>query len=187
MRSPAPPTLGPIIQHHRKLRHLTLDQLAATSGVSRSMLSQIERGQANPTFSTLWNITRALHIDLSELIDAKSTHEEPIDIVASHYTPEIRTSDGRCVLRILSPVQMAGTTEWYELVIEPDGELLSDAHAAGTREHLTVLEGALSVETFGRVVPVENGETARYAADVSHVIRNRGPGAARALLVVALR
>ena len=50
-----PPQLGPRLQQIRKKRRLTLDQLAVMSGVSRSMLSQIERGQTNPTFATLWN------------------------------------------------------------------------------------------------------------------------------------
>ena len=53
------PLLGPQIQQLRKRRRLTLEQLASLSGVSRSMLSQIERSQANPTFATLWNLTRA--------------------------------------------------------------------------------------------------------------------------------
>ena len=44
----------------RKKYKLTLDQLAASSGVSRSMLSQIERGQANPTLTVTFRIAKAL-------------------------------------------------------------------------------------------------------------------------------
>lgn len=47
------PQIGPVIQRERKARHLTLEQLASRSGVSKSMLSQIERSEANPTFAVL--------------------------------------------------------------------------------------------------------------------------------------
>lgn len=184
---PNPPPLGPAIQQHRKARRLTLDQLAAASGVSRSMLSQIERGEANPTFSTLWNVTRALNLELSELIGGEASRGETIEVVPDHATPEIRTGDGKCVLGILSPVQMAGSTEWYLLTMAPGGELRSEPHAKGTREHLTVLEGAMTVEGERGSVAVPGGGTARYAADVPHVIRNEGKAAARALLVVVVR
>ena len=84
MSDVAPP-LGPHIQQIRKARRLTLEQLAAASGVSRSMLSQIERGQANPTFATLWNLTRALNIDISALVGGQATQPDPqIDVIGAH-------------------------------------------------------------------------------------------------------
>ena len=61
-----PPLLGPRLHQLRKRKKLTLDELAVMSGVSRSMLSQIERGQTNPTFATLWNLTRALGVRSEE-------------------------------------------------------------------------------------------------------------------------
>jgi len=53
------PEIGPLIQRERKARHLTLERLAALSGVSRSMLSQIERGESNPTFAVRHAFTEA--------------------------------------------------------------------------------------------------------------------------------
>jgi transcriptional regulator with XRE-family HTH domain len=148
------------------------------------MLSQIERGEANPTFSTLWNITRALGLELNDLVGLRSTSGGEIDILEPHYTPEIRTSDGLCVLRILNPIHSAGTTEWYELNMQPSGLLASEPHALGTREHLTVLSGLLQVDTGGRHVTLTSGMTARYAADTAHLITNSDSSPARALLVV---
>jgi transcriptional regulator with XRE-family HTH domain len=174
-----PPLLGPRLHQLRKRKKLTLDELAVMSGVSRSMLSQIERGQTNPTFATLWNLTRALGVDLSELAAA-------IAVQPVHFTPEIRTEDGGCLLRILSPAANAGGFEWYELIIQPGASLVSDPHAVGAKEHLTVLEGGLDVQSGDEVSPVQAGATARYPADVRHAIHNRGETIARALLVVAI-
>src|SRR5689334_576037 len=125
-RGAPPPPLGPRLKSIRKERSLSLDDLAKLSGVSKSMLSQIERGVANPTFATLWSLTTALQLELPELIGLQSDVSRPgIDLVASGFTPEIRTDDGLCVLRILSPTQSAGLVEWYDLTIHPGGALIS--------------------------------------------------------------
>ena len=55
------------LKEERAAKGLSLDALAKLSGVSRSMLSQIERGESSPTVASLWNLTRALNIDFSTL------------------------------------------------------------------------------------------------------------------------
>jgi len=178
--------LGPRLKAIRRSRNLSLDDLAALSGVSKSMLSQVERGQANPTFGTLWSLTTALDLEFAELIGLQSTVSHPgIEVTAGGFTPEIRTDDGLCTLRILSPTQSAGQIEWYDLTLQPGGALVSSPHAHGAREHLTVRDGMLQVASGGDSVEVSKDATARYAADVPHAIRNLGKTPARALLVVA--
>ena len=53
------------LKQTRTSKGLSLDALAKLSGVSRSMLSQIERGESSPTVATLWNLSQALQVDLS--------------------------------------------------------------------------------------------------------------------------
>jgi transcriptional regulator with XRE-family HTH domain len=162
-----------------------LDDLAAASGVSRSMLSQIERGQTNPTLATVWNLTQALNLDFAELMGATSSSRNPgIEVTQPSFTPQIQTEDGLCTLRILSPPHSAGRVEWYDLTILPGGALVSEPHLHGAVEHLTVREGEVAVASgdADRVVGPE--ATARYAADLPHALRNNGEVAARAFLVV---
>ncbi|CAN7566589.1 helix-turn-helix domain-containing protein [Aminobacter sp. LjRoot7] len=181
------PKIGPVIQKERKERHLTLDRLAAISGVSRSMLSQIERGEANPTFAVLWSLTQALGIDFSQLIAGGITHQrkaEAIELVTLALTPEIKSPDGAWRLRILSSPALAGRIEWYEVEIAPGCMLQSAPHAPGTFEHLTAHTDGLLVETEQGRQALKTGETARYRADVAHEITNSGLETARALMVV---
>ncbi|RYE08554.1 MAG: XRE family transcriptional regulator [Hyphomicrobiales bacterium] len=182
----AAPEIGPIIQRARKARHLTLEGLAGVSGVSRSMLSQIERGESNPTFAVLWGLTQALKIDLSELISGEMAQAESraIDIVTAPLTPEIKSPDGAWRLRILSPPSMSGRVEWYEVEIAPGGRLKSSPHQPGTHEHLTAQSEGLMVHSGGSEQGLKQGETARYRADVEHAIANVGDAPARALLTV---
>jgi XRE family transcriptional regulator, regulator of sulfur utilization len=179
------PQIGPYIQAYRKRLTLTLDDLARMSGVSRSMLSQIERGHANPSLATVWSLASALKVDISELIIGQVSDGRPrIEVASASFTPEIKTEDGSCTLRILSPPNHAEEFEWYELLFQPQGSLDSKPHAKGMREHLTVFEGSIQVVAGAEVVDVPEGATARYAADVEHAIRNVGDGPARALLVM---
>jgi transcriptional regulator with XRE-family HTH domain len=185
MPSGGSPQIGPYIHQLRRRQGLTLDGLAKISGVSKSMLSQIERGQTNPTLATVWALAEALKVDVSELIGFRQPEKRVrIDVASASFTPEIRTEDGRCLLRILSPADRADSLEWYELTFAPGGALISSPHARGTREHLTVLEGSLDVIAASERQTVPLGATARYPADVEHEIRNDGPGDAKALLVV---
>lgn len=179
------PQIGPQIQALRKSFALTLDDLAKSSGVSRSMLSQIERGQANPSLATVWALCNALKVDIAELIVGHVTERKPhVEVASASFTPEIKTEDGSCTLRILSPANHAEEYEWYELIFQPGGSLDSKPHAKGTREHLTVLEGEVEVQVGPEVVDVPKGATARYSADIAHTIRATGSTGARALLVM---
>lgn len=184
------PQIGPIIQRHRKSHGLTLEQLAALSGVSKSMLSQIERGQANPTFAVLWGLTRALKIEFSDLLAGKSaphSSDETIEIVPTAQTPEIRSGDGSCRLRILSPARLAGRIEWYEVEIAPSGMLDSGPHATGAFEHFTAHTDGFEI-TSGHVTrSLKAGETARYPADVPHRIRNVLNRPAKGLMILLYR
>lgn len=188
MTKRTPPELGQALQALRKGKSLTLDKLAQSSGVSKSMLSQIERGQTNPTFATLWSLTNALGVEISDVLEqSESSQNTPILIehLESHFTPTIKNPDGKCTLRILSPVSSVADLEWYEIRIDAEGRLQSGAHTSGTIEHLTVLKGELSVTSDETNITIKEGETARYRADFPHSITNMSAHETLAILVVA--
>jgi len=183
----APPDIGRKIKALRSENKLTLDQLAKRSGVSKSMLSQIERGLTNPTLATIWSLTQSLGIDIAALLsDNKSDQNQGsvLDVMKSHQTPEIKSADGKVALRILGPVDKVSQIEWYELILEPGGLLESESHSEGTIEHLTLLAGQLTVKNGQVEEYLSVGDTARYQADVPHYIENKGELSARALMVV---
>ena len=179
------PEIGSRLQALRKQQGLSLDDLAATSKVSRSMLSQVERGLANPTFATLWALTQALGIDISQLIgDAADERDQQIEVIEAHNVPRIQSADGHCTLRILSPPETTGEAEWYWLEIEPGASLTSQPHTAGCREHLSIIDGEAMVISAEVQQKAGAGATLRYRADVPHSISNAGSGRLQALLVV---
>lgn len=171
------------LKEERAAKGLSLDALAKLSGVSRSMLSQIERGESSPTVASLWNLTRALNVDFSTLLDEDIEPEHPIkEIVLGDRTPEVRNRAAGCVVRILSAPDDVGGTEVYDITFQADANLESSPHEKGCVEHLTVLEGQLEIMSDGEKAKVSTGDTIRYAGDVEHAIR--AFKAARILLIV---
>jgi XRE family transcriptional regulator, regulator of sulfur utilization len=168
----------------RQKRGWSLDELSRQAGVSKSMLSQIERDQANPTVAVVWRLATAFGVAVTELLGGERPAAPLLTTVPAHATPALTSPDGKCELRILGPIELAGQFEWYSLTVQPGGELASQAHEPGSREHLTVLSGQLAVRAGEQSSRLRSGETARYAVDVPHRIHNPGKTGAQALLVV---
>jgi transcriptional regulator with XRE-family HTH domain len=181
---PEPPRVGERLAALRQQEGLSLDELSRQAGVSKSMLSQIERAQANPTVAVVWRLANALGVGVGDLLGDPRASAPGLTTVPAHATPALKSPDGLCELRILGPIELAGQFEWYELQVQAGGALESEPHEPGSREHLSVLSGALEVEAGAETSRVKAGETARYAVDRQHAIRNRGKATATALLVV---
>jgi transcriptional regulator with XRE-family HTH domain len=181
-----PPKVGATLQALRQAQGLSLDELSRRAGVSKSMLSQIERNQANPTVAVVWRLANALRVEMSELLGGERPAAPAIERVAAHSIPSMSSPDGLCQLRILGPIDLAGQFEWYQLTVEPGGALDSAAHEPGSREHLSVLSGSLEVNAGGCSQTLLGGETARYAVDGAHSIRNKSATEAAVALLVVL-
>ena len=169
----------------RKAKGLSLDAIANLSGVSRSMVSQIERGESSPTIATLWNLTRALNVDFAGLLD-QSDRGDRIDILKASEVPTISNMGHGCRISILSPPEEAGGHEVYDISFQAGGVLSSQPHARGAMEQLTAIEGSVKVTSGAVTSDISQGDTARYAADVPHNIEAFA-GPARVFLIVKSR
>ena len=174
--------LGGRVKQLRTAKGWSLDALAGASGVSRSMLSQIEREQANPTLAVTMRIAQAFGMALGELLErpnaASSVSVIRGDDRAYHYR-----SDKDCEIRTLSPLHLEKDVEFYEVTLQPGGALRSSPHFEGTREFLTVQKGSVRVESAGDSEELQPGDSASYRADVPHAIVNTGRNAAMVFLV----
>jgi transcriptional regulator with XRE-family HTH domain len=170
----------------RTERRWSLETLATASGVSRSMLSQIEREEANPTLVTALRIAQALGLSLGELLatDARAAN---VQVVRADDRSHDYSTDKHCRIRTLSPLDLAKDVELYEVRLSPQGALRSQAHFAGTREFVTVEQGAVRVESGQDSAELQAGDSATFRADVPHAIVNIGREEARFLLVDVFR
>ncbi len=178
--------LGQRVKHLRGARGWSVEALAHASGVSRSMLSQIEREQANPTLAVTLRIARAFGLSLGELLEMPGAASTVTVIRAEDHTYHYR-SDKDCRIRTLSPLNLEKDVEFYELRLQTGGALRSMPHFEGTREFLTVQKGRVRVESAGDAEELKPGDSASYRADVPHAIVNSGKGDATVYLIVIYR
>ncbi len=167
----------------RKERGWSLDSLSAACGVSRSMLSQIERGEANPTLAVTVRISQAFGIALGELVEAPVSTSSIEVIRAEDRTFHYR-SDAECRIRTLSPLHLEKDVEFYEVLLHNGGKLKSAPHFKGTREFLTVEKGKIELQSGDDSTLLGPGDSASYRVDVPHTIANAGRGEAVLFLVV---
>ena len=170
------------VRELRKKKGWTLEQLASLSGVSRSMLSQIERGAANPTLGVAYRIAQAFSLTLGDLVEGPPRRPQ-IDVIRSEDPRFLFRSDEAVRIRTLSPLDLEKDVEFYEVEIQPGGALRSEAHFAGTREFLTIEKGKVRLTAGDQSTELQKGDSAHYPADLPHSIENLGRTAALAFLV----
>lgn len=170
------------VREMRKKRGWTLEQLSVACGVSRSMLSQIERGQANPTLGVAYRIAQAFGLALGEMIDAPSAASK-IETIRAGDRKHMFRSDRGVRIRTLSPLHLEKDVEFYEVRLRPGGALRSAAHFAGTSEFLAVEQGSIRIRAAEDACELHQGDSAHYPADVPHAIENTGTNEAVVFLV----
>jgi transcriptional regulator with XRE-family HTH domain len=179
--------LGGAVRQWRLTLGLTLDGLAARSGVSRAMLSDVERGAKSPTIRVLCQIAEGLGCSVSDLLSGPPG-DRPNDVVSILRAPDrpvLVDPDSGVERRLLSPNPRRAGVEVVLYVVPPGRETGEfPPHRPGTREHVTVMRG----ELVGRIGEIEiglsTGDSAAFPADVPHGFRNPAAEPCEFLLVI---
>jgi transcriptional regulator with XRE-family HTH domain len=176
--------IGKNIQRIRMRGNLTLNVLSERSGVSKAMLSQIESDKVNPTVATVWKIAKGLGVDLHDLLDTESGPKRKFVVNRSESSASLDTGGNGVVIKVLSPLDMAGDIEIYILTFDPKTALPSDPHYPGTEEYLTVLKGSVKVSAGGNSTELHKGDFLAYHCDIAHMIENESSSLAVVHMVV---
>ena len=178
--------LGKTVQRLRKAYNLSLSELSEQSGVAKSIISQIERNETNPTLATIWRLAQALDVSIERVLQDQQDGAF-IEKISRGDTPLLVSDDGKCRLAITGWIKTVEWLQCYEFAADVGGALESEAHQRGAVECLSVIEGELQVEVGGEIENVRAGETLRYRVDRPHLIRNVGAEPARATMICILK
>lgn len=159
-------TVSQNIKRLRERRKLTLDAAAAATGVSRSMLAQIERGDVNPTISVLWKIANGYRVSFTTLTEP----EEPAALIRAG--DPLLADEGRYRNYPAFPFAADRQFETYRILIAPGGKLEAQPHLANSQEYLTVFHGRVEVRAGTETFVLEAGDSLRFQADQSHAYAN---------------
>ncbi len=184
---PAAETVGEVlcsrVRTLRTKKGWTLEEMSTSCDVSRSMLSEIERGRANPTLAVAYRIAAAFGLSLDELVELPSVTRR-LDVIRADDQTYYFRADRYCRIRTLSPLHLEKAVEFYEIVLHAGGALKSEPHFEGAKELLTVQQGRVRVRSAEESVELSTGDSAHYPANVVHAIENLGEGDAILFLVV---
>ena len=152
-------------------KNKSLDMMAEKTGVSKSMLGQIERGESNPTVATISKIVEGLKISFEELLYVKS---EELLLVDDNQISPYREKDGKYQIKVLFPYDRNRQFEMFSIRIEPGQVCGKISEDEGTCEYITVLSGEALVRFGNREQVVKTGQNMRLVSGLEHCYCNKG-------------
>ena len=133
--------VGQNIHRIRKAQQLSIDRAAALSGVSKSMLGQIERGLVNPTVSVLARIAGGLRVPIEQLVECRE--ETPAQLHRAVDVVGARLCGGKVIRYPLFPFDTDSRCQSCQLDLFISGSYDAPDRVPGSRVYLTVLSGTL--------------------------------------------
>ena len=175
--------LGARLRDLRRARGLSLDELAALSGVSRATISKVELAQNSPGTSTLSKLTEALGTSFAGVMSPHSTGE--VVVLREADQPVMRDGETGFVRRCIAPILPSRGLDWVLNELPPGEETGSfEPHRPGVEEYIFVLSGSLVAELGGDTRRLEPGDALYFQAHVPHNFRAIGDAACRYMLII---
>ena len=165
----------------RESKKLSLEKVAELTGVSKTMIGQIERGESSPTITTIWKIANGLKISFTSLIN---NPQPDTKIVLKSEIQSLSEDNGKYRVYPHFPFEDDKRFEVYSVEIEKGGFLSADSHMEGTEELLTVFDGELTVRVNNEEYTVRSGDSIRFKADRPHTYHNSGETLTRLSMIL---
>jgi transcriptional regulator with XRE-family HTH domain len=175
--------LGERVRILRRERGLTLKLLAERSGVSRAMISKLERGEKNPTLVVAAKVAEGLGVSLSQLVGVEERRE--VVVVPRERRMIMRDPGTGFERQLLSPSFGGRGIEFIWSVV-PEGSSSGEfpPHRRGVEEYVVVEKGRLRAVLGGEDYLLEEGDALYFEADISHRFDNAGEGECSYYLVI---
>ena len=165
----------------REEKKLTLDAAASATGVSRSMLAQIEKGEVNPTISVVWKIANGYKVSFTSLVEERG---EAVSVVRAADTRPLMEDEGRYLNYPIFTFDEQKLFETYRIVMKAGSALSTQPHMKGVVEYVTVFSGEVDITVAGDQVRLTKGDSIRFAADVPHAYQNSGEETAELSMLI---
>ena len=178
--------VGHSVRGRREAKSLTLRQLAAHSGVSASMISDIERGTKSPTISTLAVLADALGVSIGALVEPASPGSGRFRVVRGADCKIVVDPANGARSESFGPAVVGSNVHFLRYTVQPRtvaGPFA--AHARGTIEHVHVASGALRIVLGDEEVRLEAGDSCSCHADAEHRFDNADGDVAARLYIVS--
>ncbi|ANJ27317.1 helix-turn-helix domain-containing protein [Agromyces aureus] len=174
--------IGARVKHERRTLGWTLDGLAERAGVSRRMVVSVEQGTVNPSVGTLLRLSDALGVGLPALVEPPASKSPKLMRGGSGAVLWTGEHGGRGIL--VAGTEPPDVVELWDWALHPGERHESEAHSAGTRELLHLLEGTIMIEVDGQTYELVAGDALTFFGDTDHWYANVSSAPARFSLAV---
>jgi len=161
--------IGNKLKHIRSERNLSLNEMAKLTGVSKGMLGQIERGQSNPTVSTLWKIATGLKVSFSLFINE---NQDDLKVINQNNISPIIEDNNRMKLYPIFPFDVNKGFEIFTIELEPGCNHISPPHNDGVEEYIIVTQGEIEMNINDKKFILEKGNSIKFMANTAHTYTN---------------
>ncbi len=161
--------IGNKLKDIRNKRNLSLDEASKLTGVSKAMLGQIERGQSNPTVSTLWKITTGLKVSFSFFIDE---NQDDLKVIYQNDISPIIEDNNRMKLYPIFPFDANKGFEIFTIELEVGCKHTSTPHNDGVEEYIIVTEGQIEIDVNDKKFILQKGNSIKFIANKPHTYKN---------------
>ena len=176
---------GRAVKQQREALGFSLRELAGRSGISSSMISDIERGAKSPTVITVVRLAQALGVSAAALVDGGTTAVSRIRVLRRG---EGAGGEHPARWESLSPAAPGSRIDFVRYQIPPATVLgPTDAHAPGTVEHMHVATGTVRVTVGDETAELAAGDSCSCRTDVSHAIENPDASAEALIYLIVER
>ena len=165
----------------REQRNLSLDQLAELTGVSKSMLRQIETGRSSPTIATIWKIANGLRLSFTTLV---SKRRPDVAIMDFKWSKPLTAKSERYRLFPLIPFDPEHGFEIYHVEIEPKTAYDGEPHRGNVEEYVFVMQGRLEITVEENHYSVNANQFIRFIANRPHTYYSAGKEMVSAIMMI---
>ena len=158
------------LKFFRVSERVSLDEVSDRTGVSKSMLRQIENGESSPSISIVWKIANGLKRSFTSLIEPPRMEYEVTNYINS--TPMTECNGGYRLFPIF-PYDPKTGFESYYIEIDSQTEFKSEGHNGGAKEYLILYQGELELEINGEIKIIKKNNAINFDATFPHGYANR--------------
>ena len=166
----------------RESRSLSLDQLSELTGVSKSMLRQIETGKSSPTISTIWKIANGLRLSFTALLRKPTVEAE---VKSFRGEKPLKAESGHYRLFPLIPFDPQQSFETYYVEIDPGTVFSGEPHEGNVYEYVFVFRGKLQISVEGKKFELNKSEFLQFQANCPHEYKCIGKKMAAAIMQIS--
>ncbi len=175
--------IGKRIQELRKVKGMSLTELAEKSGVQIATLSRLENMKMSGTLESHMNIARALGVDITQLYSAIIKEEDKAQVQTPKSLSDVFVHSDKSSYEILTSNVLGKRMMPILLKIEADGKTNTEQNQPGSEKFVFVLDGKIKIQVGEKTYSLARHNTLYFDASLEHKFSNAGKVTAKVICV----